>query len=235
MYLVTPIPVAPANHYWMGGVAVDLNSQTSIPGLYAIGEAASTGVHGANRLASNSLLECLVFADTLAKLQPELVQKLEQPETQIRAIDPSKWESEIATIAQIRQALPQLMWRSAAISREAPVLQRALHQVQEWRSQIADLSIYQFLNGLQPRQSNQFNDSFPDFPAEQYLRQAIEVMNLLDVSYLILRSALFRTESRGGHYRRDYPETLAQWQVHTVVMGDRLTTTPIQSTGHSDR
>ncbi|AFY72147.1 L-aspartate oxidase (plasmid) [Thalassoporum mexicanum PCC 7367] len=234
----TPIPVAPANHYWMGGVAVDLNSQTSIPGLYAIGEVASTGVHGANRLASNSLLECLVFAATLAQLEPDLTinsinfkQPPIQPEDQTRQIDTSNWPAEIEIIKTIRQELPQLMWRSAAISRESDVLSIALEQVKEWRSQLTNLSIYQFINHLQPEESNQFTNSltspFANSQAEQYLRQAIEVMNLLDVSYLILRSALFRTESRGGHYRQDFPETQEQWRVHTIVQGDRLTTSPI--------
>jgi hypothetical protein len=125
------------------------------------------------------------------------------------------------------------MWRSAGISREEQVLKAALEQVEMWQQELAKLSICQFLNYLSPQQSNQFDDSsassftnsstytFSDSQAESYLRKAIEVMNLLDVSYLILKSALFRTESRGGHYRSDYPQTQIQWQVHTIVEGDR--------------
>ena len=121
-----PIPVAPAAHYWMGGVSVDLDNRTSIPGLYAIGETACTGVHGANRLASNSLLECIVFAAQFAHLNLELI--ADQPVSLSWRQEADNWADEHERISQIRQALPGLMWRSAGISRTEARLTEGLEK-----------------------------------------------------------------------------------------------------------
>lgn len=211
-----PIPVAPAAHYWMGGVKVDINNTTSIKGLYAIGETASTGVHGANRLASNSLLECLVFAAQLSKLNVTSPVPMKKT-AELVMTHQQQWEQEIPKIRKIRQALPQLMWQSAGISRSQTVLEAAIAQVSLWQQQIKSFSMSEPILNLSPNQSIKFEKN----TAQIYLRTCSETVNLLDISYLILKSALFRTESRGGHYRQDYPQSSEQWQKHTLVYDHR--------------
>ncbi|CAA9576402.1 L-aspartate oxidase [uncultured Synechococcales cyanobacterium] len=214
-----PVPVAPAAHYWMGGVATDLQGLTSIPGLYAVGEVASTGVHGANRLASNSLLECLVFAAQLSKSlsQAEVVTssslQAQQAWLPKAAAD---WSSQKLTIEQLRRDLPVLMWQSAGICREEKVLKAAIAQVENWKDKFAQLPLSQCLLNLHPGQPLAI--SVPE--ADLEIRAWAETQNLLDVAQLILKSAAFRPESRGGHYRLDYPQLDSSWQVHTLVQGD---------------
>uniref|UniRef100_UPI0030DA6526 FAD-binding protein n=1 Tax=Cyanothece sp. BG0011 TaxID=2082950 RepID=UPI0030DA6526 len=187
-----PIPVAPAAHYWMGGVQVDLNNATSIDGLYAIGETASTGVHGANRLASNSLLECLVFAAQLSKLNVNSPVPMKKTADLVMN-NHEQWDQEIPQIREIRQALPQLMWQSAGISRTQTVLKTAIAKVSLWQQQIKSFSVSEPILNLSPNQSIKFEGA----TAQAYLRTCSETINLLDIAYLILNSALFRTESRG--------------------------------------
>lgn len=214
-----PIPVAPAAHYWMGGVATDLNSATSIPGLYAVGEVANTGVHGANRLASNSLLECLVFGRQLEKVFPTNPAPKPEPP---RGLSPSPealtkaqadWPQQLAAIAKIRQDLPSLVWHSAGICREQEILEPAIAQLKAWRQEFSQLPLNQFLHSLRPEQGRVIVPS--DIRAQ--LRLWAETANLIDVADLILQSARFRTESRGGHYRQDYPDPNPDWQAHTLV------------------
>ena len=216
-----PVPVAPAAHYWMGGVAADLMAATSVAGLYAIGETASTGVHGANRLASNSLLECIVFAAQLQKLEVEGVGGEEKESLTVETAD---WSGEIEEIELVREKLPALMWHSAGICRTQSVLEEAIASVSSWRSQLAETRIGKFFLNLAPGDGIEFESE----ATSKHLKLATETMNLLDIGCLILKSAAFRTESRGGHYRSDYPETSESWQVHTVVEGDRLETFPVR-------
>ncbi len=211
-----PIPVAPAAHYWMGGVKVDLNNATSINGLYAIGETASTGVHGANRLASNSLLECLVFAAQLSKLNVTSPVPMKKT-TELVMNHEERWEQEIPQIREIRQALPQLIWQSAGISRSQTVLEEAITQVGLWQKHLKSFSMSQPILNLLPGQSVKLQGA----TAQNYLRTCSETLNLLDIADLMLKSALFRTESRGGHYRQDYPQASQHWQKHTLICGDR--------------
>jgi len=218
-----PIPVAPAAHYWMGGIATDLINRTSIPGLYALGETASTGVHGANRLASNSLLECIVFGAQMANLKDELGMmndELRESEFILQhlsfSISESDWLSQQANLETLRQELPRLVWQYAGICREQPGLEKAIAQVKAWQQAFVALPLSQFLQKLSPAQPASFN--LPD--TEQHLRLWGETRNLLDIAYLILKSAAFRTESRGGHYRLDYPKLDPEWQVHTLVQHD---------------
>jgi L-aspartate oxidase len=217
-----PIPVAPAAHYWMGGIATDLTSQTSIPGLYAVGETASTGVHGANRLASNSLLECLVFGaqlrsiDISVELPIEPLRRIAIPDS--NPLEIGSWTDQQTQIAAWRQSLTRLVWQSAGICREQRSLDQAIAQVEAWQQDFAALPISQTLTDLVVNQSISLLS--PD--ADQQLRQWGETRNLLDVAYLILRSAAFRTESRGGHYRSDYPDSDPGWQAHTLVQQQPL-------------
>lgn len=218
--LTQPVSVAPAAHYWMGGIPTDLHSQTQIPGLYAVGENASTGVHGANRLASNSLLECLVYGAELAHLplqaglvKPEIPTPL-PPQPPAPSTDE---DDRLAELSQQRQQLTQLMWDYAAISRNQAGLETAIATLSAWREEAEHDGFSQTLQHLPP-------DLQQDLPAEltlPRLRAWGELRNLSDVGWLVLNSALFRTESRGGHYRSDHPNTDPTWQAHTLVEGNQ--------------
>jgi L-aspartate oxidase len=210
-----PIPVAPAAHYWMGGIATDEQNRTSIRGLYAIGETANTGVHGANRLASNSLLECLVYAAQLTHLQLEDNDPVvaTMPVVQVAA----DFSRDAETLAIARARLQRLMWHSAGIVRSRQVLLDAIAQVEAWRTDFAQLSVSQYIYHLTPSPTIAFTTA----SAQKQLQACAETLNLLDIGYLILKSALYRTESRGGHYRSDYPKPSQQWQVHTQVQGEK--------------
>jgi L-aspartate oxidase len=223
--LSAPVPVAPAAHYWMGGITTDLHSQTSLPGLYAVGENASTGVHGANRLASNSLLECLVYGAELAHLPlvaggipPEL-----SPGAEVPVLQGTDGET-LENLDQQRQRLTDLMWAAAAISRDRPGLEGAIATLGQWRTEWQHHP-WQALHRLPPGPSY----ALPAALDQAHIRAWGELCNLSDIAWLILNSAAFRTESRGGHFRQDYPQPSPQWQVHTLVEGDRwLTSAPRQ-------
>ncbi|MBD2292174.1 L-aspartate oxidase [Anabaena sphaerica FACHB-251] len=217
-----PIPVAPAAHYWMGGILTNLQNRTNIPGLYAVGETASTGVHGANRLASNSLLECIVFGAQMADLADLENEMWRQSQTTESESFPNPlscilsfhdWENQQVQLEAIREKLPRLVWQSAGICREQSSLENAIATIESWQQDFATLPLSQFLQSLRPTVAASFN--LPDI--DQQLRLWAETRNLLDVAYLILKSAAFRKESRGGHYRLDYPQPDPDWQVHTIV------------------
>jgi len=212
-----PIPVTPAAHYWMGGIVADKFNQTSIPGLYAVGETASTGVHGANRLASNSLLECLVFGAQMALLQVEgeKSKAFSDDEDAGKILEKSISQQDIETIKKLRVELPSLLWQSAGICRGMRDLESAIVQVEIWRQEFASLPLSQTLLNLQPGQVIDFSPV--DAQNSSVLRNWGEVGNLLDIGYLILKSAAFRTESRGGHYRVDYPLSDRDWCNHTLI------------------
>ncbi|MBD2231948.1 L-aspartate oxidase [Phormidium tenue FACHB-1052] len=228
--LIAPVPVSPAAHYWMGGITTDLSSQTTIPGLYAVGENASTGVHGANRLASNSLLECLVYGAELANLplqtsdgdakQASALEVLALDEVALRWLQDSA-EGALAALHQQRERLTQLMWDAAAISRDQTRLEGAIAALSQWRTEWQQHP-WQALHRLLPGQTYSLPDTL-DWPL---VRAWGELGNLYDIAWLILNSAAFRTESRGGHFRQDYPQPSPQWQVHTVVEGDRWEKSP---------
>ncbi len=221
-----PIPVAPAAHYWMGGIVTDLLNCTSIPGLYAVGETASTGVHGANRLASNSLLECLVFGAQLAHLElpsatplPAVSIHREENLPQLHQLVPAEAEK----VAALRQLLPRVVWQGAGICRDQKMLVPAIAQVERWQQEFEQLSLTQTLRQLEPQATLVFAE--PD--ADAQLRAWGELYNLLAIAALILKSANFRTESRGGHYRSDYPQPLESWRVHTLVQAEQWETAPV--------
>ena len=211
-----PVPVTPAAHYWMGGIVADKFNQTSIPGLYAVGETASTGVHGANRLASNSLLECLVFGAQMADLKVEGITSTPSPEVERLAKSIGVWE--IVAIDKLRSELPQLVWQSAGICRGQADLESAIGLVEIWRQEFISLPLSQTLLKLRPGKIIDFSPA--DDETSLLLRNWGEVGNLLDIGYLILKSAAFRTESRGGHYRLDYPLTDVDWCRHTLIQNN---------------
>ncbi|MFK8186648.1 MAG: L-aspartate oxidase [Phormidesmis sp.] len=209
-----PVPVSPAAHYWMGGITCDLNSETTIPHLYAVGENASTGVHGANRLASNSLLECLVYGAQLKKIKLTAKAKTVNEEQAKTWTSKGDWHK---VLTQLRVDLPRLIWKSAGISRQQAQIEAAIAQVHQWRGEFNHLSISQNLQ-LNPGEHIQLSASVTDTD----IRLWGEVDNLLTIAHLILKSAHFRTESRGGHYRKDYPQPSDQWLGHTVIQGSAI-------------
>lgn len=203
-----PIPVAPAAHYWMGGVAVDTDNQTSIPGLFAIGEVASTGVHGANRLASNSLLECVVFAAQFAHLDLTTQVQWEPiatppPSTAREPLDPD-------IFAQTQQQIQQIMWRCAGICRDGEGLAIALDQLGAIAQRLESHPWVSEYRHLEPGQA------LPPCVAGE-LWPMMSCLHVLATAQLILHCAQLRTESRGGHFRRDFPQTDRAWQQHSSL------------------
>jgi L-aspartate oxidase len=185
-----PVPVTPAAHYVMGGVATDLHSRTTLPGLYAAGECAATGVHGANRLASNSLLEGLVFgaraAEAMAEDAPLAISgapDVGRPvEDALPAVD----------VTRRRAELRQRAWKGIGLARDAAGLRDLL----AWLAP---------LRGEDRR------------PAD---REEAELRNLADVAWAMALSALFREESRGGHFRTDFPSPDdRRFRGHTLLEG----------------
>ncbi|MBO1058990.1 MAG: L-aspartate oxidase, partial [Dolichospermum sp. JUN01] len=130
-------------------------------------------------------------------------------------VNPSviEWENQQRQLAEIRQNLPRIVWKTAGICREKSSLETAILQILSWQEEFAALPLSQLLLSLKPTQSV----SFEQPKIEKELRLWAETRNLLDIAELILKSAVFRTESRGGHYRLDYPQTDPNWQVHTLV------------------
>ncbi len=120
-------------------------------------------------------------------------------------------------IERIRRDLPILMWQSAGISRQHSTLEAAISKVNQWQEQLRALAISEPILQLVPGQSVKFKQT----TAQVQLRACSETLNLLDIGYLMLKSALFRTESRGGHYREDFPQPSQQWEHHTLICGER--------------
>jgi L-aspartate oxidase len=207
-----PIPVGPAAHYWMGGVTCDAMNRSSLPGLYVVGETASTGVHGANRLASNSLLECVVFGAQLRDVAL-LDSAVELMKVDHAAAELAVSAADQAVILELRDVLPRLLWGSAGITRIGASLEVGIESVEAWRSRFLALPMSQVLMAGPVRVRSE---------DESWVRSWGELRNLLEVGRSILRSALFRTESRGGHFREDFPETSEAWAKHSVMRGDEL-------------
>jgi len=189
------VPIRPAAHYSMGGIRTDLSGRTSLPGLYAAGEVACNGVHGANRLASNSLLEGLVYGARAAGEMSKHLREARPRTSPAMAAAPSSSNGQSAEVDKLIRKAQSLMWQYVGVVRDGKALQHVLSELRTLESQI---------------------------PASGQ-RRPYEAMNIVQTGLLIARSALAREESRGAHYRLDYPlNNDRKYQKHSIISGDNL-------------
>ncbi|MDR0362782.1 MAG: L-aspartate oxidase [Planctomycetota bacterium] len=187
-----PIPVRPAVHYMMGGVRTDLDARTDVKNLYAAGEVACTGVHGANRLASNSLLEGLVYGCRAGMADAADAAPPFPAPTLARSMPPKGARLDVDDLSR---SLKALSWRNLGVYRNGIHLAETVETLKAWMRYVL---------------------------AEQFqMRPGFEVQNMLTVGFLIAGSALARTESRGAHQRSDYPEADPAWARHSCVAIDK--------------
>jgi L-aspartate oxidase len=186
------IPVHPAAHYMIGGAKVDFDGRTTLAGLLACGEAACTGLHGANRLASNSLTEALVFGQRTGQVAGEALASVNDKLT-AKQIDWSNVPSDRTELdlADIRNSLRSLMWRNAGIVRRGDRLADTLEIIYFWGRYLLDKEFFD--------------------PA------GWEIQNMLTSAYLVSQLSLRRTETRGVHYREDFPKSDPIWERHQFV------------------
>jgi L-aspartate oxidase len=217
-----PIPVAPAAHYWMGGVGTDLEAATSLPGLYAVGEVACTGVHGANRLASNSLMECLVFARRMRGIQ------LSPPDETMASRTETGHHLELegpepVELAEAIASLRQLCWQVAGVERQGSELQGALAEVRQRRSLVEASPLLASARALTPGERLLVNGT-----AQKALLGLHDLRQRLVLAELLIEAAGFRAESRGGHYRTDGPAAQPFWRCHSLQRrGASISTQPV--------
>jgi L-aspartate oxidase len=183
------IPVSPAAHYTMGGIRTNIWGETNVGGLYACGECACTGVHGANRLASNSLLETVVFAKRVVERTLAAPGAAAKPA--VDAVDLSETVSGEAP-PLTREALQSLMWQRVGIVRDGEGLSLARATLAAWQAALAP-------------------------PTD---RVSHELADLVTCGRLVTEAALMREESRGAHYRTDFPEPREEWRRHIVFRRD---------------
>jgi L-aspartate oxidase len=186
-----PVPVRPAVHYFVGGVVADLEGRTSLAGLWAAGECASTGFHGANRMGSNSLLEGLVHGRragaAAARESRRAMRRPLHPAT--GGARPPHPGAEL-NLRDMTYSLKSLMWRQVGLERDAQGLSDALERLDTWAGYLARLG--------------------------PFTPEGVEVLNMVHVAQAVAASALFREESRGAHFRVDHPSTDPKWHLHTL-------------------
>jgi len=219
------IPVAPAAHYWMGGVNTDLNASTTIKNLYAVGEVASTGVHGANRLASNSLMECLVFAKKMSTIN------LESSTTKSinrinKSFDLSDVDKDLfSKISTNIETLRKSCWENIGVSRSKNKMKLFYSNFGKDKSAIIDNSILNIIKEVEVSEKISFDEQH-----RRALNLLIDLQNRQITTRLLVEACLFREESRGGHYRIDYPNKNDLWKCHSNQrINQKIVKSPIQN------
>ena len=219
------IPVAPAAHYWMGGVNTDLNASTTIKNLYAVGEVASTGVHGANRLASNSLMECLVFAKKMSTIN------LESSTTKSinrinKSFDLSDVDKDLfSKISTNIETLRKSCWENIGVSRSKNKMKLFYSNFGKDKSAIIDNSILNIIKEVEVSEKISFDEQH-----RRALNLLIDLQNRQITTKLLVEACLFREESRGGHYRIDYPNKNDLWKCHSNQrINQKIVKSPIQN------
>ena len=176
------LPVSPASHYCMGGIRTDLHGRSTVPGLYAAGEVTCTGVHGANRLASNSLLEGLVFGARAGEAAASDGSAFQVPRSRSKAENSTIGSPQSAIATAVSKRVKRVMWERVGILRDRESLKRAILEFE------------------QIERSNLGTSS----------------RNFVTLALLVARAALWREESRGGHFRSDFPEQREEYRVHSI-------------------
>jgi succinate dehydrogenase / fumarate reductase flavoprotein subunit len=201
------IPIKSVAHYTMGGIEVDENSQTIVSGLFAAGECANHRVHGANRLGGNSLLELIVFGKQAGESAAELVKSSNSKELETKAITPTSivptlLNGELPTIDfyKVKEELGTLFYETVGISRDEKTLKGSLEIVKEHIKNLHKM-------GVSDR-SKIYNTNLIEF---------LEFKNMLELSRLVLKGAISRKESRGAHFREDFPDEDKRFETHTIV------------------
>jgi len=190
------IPVSPAEHYMMGGIRTDMDGATNVPGLLACGECACTGVHGANRLASNSMLEGLVFGIRTVSAAIACLETRAHLPTPIASVEPASigTNHSLEDIKRARADLQSAMWKGVGLVRDETGLSNTLRVL---------------------------NDLYARFGHPTPRREAIELANMIECAWLVTRASLERKESRGAHFRRDFPNLDEAWKHHLLLSGER--------------
>ena len=205
------IPVAPAAHYWMGGVHTDLKASSSIKGLYAVGEVASTGVHGANRLASNSLMECLVFARKMSSIvlnSPVNINKLDRLNDELYIQDHE--EDQLSRISEKIDELRNACWVHLGVSRNKSSMKKFLKNLQNDIDALQHNPLLNSLKKIEIDQKIKLSE-----PNRRGFNLLLDLQNRQITTSILLKACLFREESRGGHYRDDFPFKDKYWECHT--------------------
>ncbi|WP_269604161.1 L-aspartate oxidase [Prochlorococcus marinus] len=220
------IPVAPSAHYWMGGVATNLKAQTNIKGLFAIGEVACTGLHGANRLASNSLMECLVFANQMRNIQ---LNDFKTSDISGKNLSFNKSNLRFSKdkgtkyLSKEIEKLRQLCWSEAGVDRSRKGMSSALTKVKRDYQNLLNEPLLKLVFSQSKYKINKFDEI-----ARRDLNLLLDLSNRQMSSLLMLEACLFREESRGGHFRDDFPTSVPFWQCHTrQIKGKNIHTRPI--------
>ncbi len=220
------IPVAPSAHYWMGGVATNLKAQTNVKGLFAIGEVACTGLHGANRLASNSLMECLVFANQMRNIELNdfITSDISGNNLSFNKSD-LRFSKEQGTsyLSKEIEKLRQLCWREAGVDRSRKGMNSALVKVKQDYQNLLNEPLLNLVFSQSKYEIHEFEEL-----ARRDLNLLLDLSNRQMSSLLMLEACLFREESRGGHFRDDFPTSVPFWRCHTRQMkGKNIHTRPI--------
>ncbi len=205
------IPVAPAAHYWMGGVHTDLNASSTMKGLYAVGEVASTGVHGANRLASNSLMECLVFARKMSSIElnnPFYLQNSDRYSKEV--LMNNAHEDYISSISEKIDSLRKLCWSNLGVSRNKKSMLKMLTTLESEIDKLKKNVLLKSLEKIGINQQLKLSE-----PNRRGLNLVLDLHNRQITTLLLLKACLFREESRGGHHRDDFPTKQIMWKCHT--------------------